>query len=253
MKPILIGSRALKHWFPDFKREPSDTDYISEDETLPGDVKFCPSFKYLAEKYPEAIASPNILYTLKLSHSFWDVFWDKTMFDLTFLREKGARVEDEELYKLLYKDCAARYGKKQVFLNKENNEFFDDGVPRIYEHDSIHEAVANYERPLYFKIKKDEASAQTFRELFDLLSREDKIKLCLEEIHVVALERFLIPSDFRANWRGAVYKSIKLLITSMTSGYFARFLSENFVDIYVKNADNSFITKFKNSQKLIKL
>jgi len=33
---ILIGSSAIKHWYPDFKREPKDLDYIvGEDEILP--------------------------------------------------------------------------------------------------------------------------------------------------------------------------------------------------------------------------
>ena len=28
---ILIGSKAIKYWFPDFPRDPKDTDYIVDD------------------------------------------------------------------------------------------------------------------------------------------------------------------------------------------------------------------------------
>jgi hypothetical protein len=242
---MLIGSQAAKYWFSDFPRQPKDIDYISEEEINDSDSKFCPSFKYLLEKYPVKIASPEILYTLKVSHSFWDIKWDKTVFDIRFFQSKGIKL-NEELFYILYKDCEKRYGVKKAYLNKSNESFFEDGVERKYIHDDIHRAISYYEQPLYEKIKNDNTKALTSKELFLNLSLEDKIKLCEEEIFVTALERFLIPKNFNIPPKVAYLKACKSLIVSMSKGWFPKFIVENYLDIS-KNNDYNFIVKFKKA------
>lgn len=243
---MLIGSKAAKHWFPEF-REPHDTDYISEEEIDNTDSKFCPSFAKVIEKYPnDSIANPQVLYTLKVSHAFWDIHWEKTMADIRFFQSKKITL-DEELFTHLYHDCELRYGKKQAYLNKSNDDFFKDGVTRKYVHDDIHAAMAFYDRPLYHRIKKDQDKALTSGDLFLQLSHEDKIKLCQEEIYVTALERFIIPANFE---RLTPFKSYldacKLLITSMTKGWFPKFIVENWIDISTNNRYD-YVRKFKQA------
>lgn len=34
MKMIIIGSTAIKHWFPDFPREPKDVDYATNGDKV---------------------------------------------------------------------------------------------------------------------------------------------------------------------------------------------------------------------------
>lgn len=242
---MLIGSQAIKHYFSDFPRIPKDIDYISENEVINTDSKFCPSFKLILDKYPnQEICPVDILYTLKVSHSFWNIHWEKTMFDIKFFQLKGIKSLNDEIFKSLYKDCELRYGKKKSYLNKSNEDFFIDGVKRKYIHDDLHLAMAFYEFPLYEKIKKDLSKAMTSYDLFLNLSQEDKIKLCQEEIYVTALERFLIPSDFSMPPFTAYTKACRLLITSMTKGWFPKFLVENWIDISHNNKYD-FIGKFK--------
>ena len=244
---MLIGSKAARHWFPDF-REPKDTDYISANEIVKTDSKYCPSFQLILNKYPNApIAPPQVLFTLKVSHAFWDIHWDKTMYDICFFRTKGVTL-DEELFKSLYADCELRYGKKQAYLKKSNDEFFEDGVTRKYVHDDLHKAMAFYDAPLYERIKHDTNSAFTDYNLFLKLSYEDKIKLCKEEIYVTALERFMIPNNFDKPRHSCYLKAAKLLITSMTKGWFAKFMVENWIDI-CKNDGYDFRSKFEDKLK----
>ena len=240
---MLIGSRAAKHWFSDF-REPKDTDYMSDESIEGAEVKFCPSYKLAIEKYKTEIAPPELLYSLKFSHAFWDIHWNKTIFDISFFQQKGIKL-DEELLPLLYKDCEARYGKKKSYLNVSNDKFFDDKVERVYIHDDIHRAIAFYKEPLFEKIKENKEKALTSRKMFDSLNLDDKLKLCREEIYVTALERELIPNNFERDIQGAYRVAIKKLITQMTSGWFPRFILENWQEL--KRIDINYVEKFKQN------
>ncbi len=248
MNIMLIGSKAAQHHFPDFPRTPKDTDYISKDEIDRADAKYCPSFELILQKYPGVeVAPPTILYTMKVSHSFWDIFWEKTMYDILFFQSKGFSGVDESIFQALYQDHEQRYGKKKGCLNKDNERFFEDGVQRVYVHDSLHEAVAFYEAPLYTKIKSDQSKALTSKALFDKLSFENKVKLCLEEIYVTALERFMIPNDFRIHHKSAFFKAVKLLVTSMSRGWFPKWIVEHYTEI--RNASTDYTIPFKQALK----
>jgi len=227
---LIFGSTALNHWFPD-SRTPKDLDIIDRDVKSHNETYWVPSFEYILENNKDSkYVDPNFLYTIKLSHSFWDVKWDKTIFDIIFLKSKGC-IADEDLYKGLVKDWQVVHGKKKVNLNKENKQFFSDNVTRKYDHDDLHLLVKHYSRPLYESIKSDLNSAKCEKNLFTLLSHDDKILLCREEIFVVALERFLIPSNFHMNQKAAINKAIKQLVTTMTTGWFPRFIVENIKEI----------------------
>jgi len=240
---LIIGSTALHHWFPD-SREPKDFDIIQSPleknileyfgfNYLKGKVEkyWLNSFQYILDNNIDfKFVDPNFLYTIKLSHSFWDVKWDKTIYDIIFLKNKGCQA-DEVLYKMLVNEWKLVHGKKKVNLNKNNDEFFKDNVKREYEHDELHILVAHYDRPLYERIKPDLNKANCSYKMFTDLSFEDKIKLCREEIFVVALERYLIPNDFVANEKAAFHKALKHLVTSMSFGWFPRFIVENIKEI----------------------
>ena len=230
MKKVLIGSRATLHWFPDF-RKVDDTDYL-----IDGDMKSTKEVEYhnanlgvgLRKILDESgdIASPTFLYTLKMSHCFWPINWSKTMHDIKFFQQKSVSL-DEELFALLYQDWVKIHGKKKAYLKKENDDFFKDGVDRKYVHDDIHRAIAYYDEPMFEKLKRDRASAMLDHDMFLALSYEDKLKLCREEIYVVSLERFLIPKDLRMSANVAYQGACRLLVTSMTKGWFPKFIAEN--------------------------
>lgn len=238
---LIFGSTALKHWFPD-AREPKDLDIISREDKNTGEVYWTPAFEYLLENNGDhEYVFPNFLYTIKLSHSMWDVKWDKTLHDIKFLKRKGCIV-DEPFYKLLIKDWSVLHGAKKAKLNKSNEDFFKDYVKRKYDHDFLHETVAYYGRPLFESIKEDLSMVQCSKKLFDKLSHLDKIRLCKEEMFVIALERYLIPNDFVFSERAAFRKAFKHLVTSMTAGWFPRFIMENAEEI-LNNQDWSWKNK----------
>jgi len=250
MSKILIGSRAAKHWWPDFPREPEDFDYISDEpQTEKEDSHWNDGVAYLAGKYPDVIAGPNTLYTLKLSHVYFlpDKF-NKTIFDIVWMQNKDC-VVDEDLYERLYKQWEHTHGAKKAKLTENNESFFKNTVNRVYEHDSLHDAMKYYDEPMFQKIKIDKTKAQVSKKLFLELPRQDQINLCLEEIHVVALERFLIPREFRMHPKAARAEAVKLLVTSMSKGWFPRFICENFSCIHVKNNNNDFVERFNVALK----
>lgn len=260
MNKILIGSHAIKHWFSDFPREPKDIDYICPEPSKEKGVEhhWNKSFECFYDIFNDAkmnVASPWFLYTLKVSHSFFDVHWGKTLRDIVFLQSKGYNACDEEMFVSFYAEWELKHGKKRAFLAEKNEDFFKTNVKRKYVHDSIHEAVALYDRPMFERVKDDLSKAFVSKKRFMELLEDDKDKLCLEEIHVIALERFLIPRNFQMNPKSARLEAAKILITSATKGWFPKYLVENFRRLHELNNDNSFVDKFKEKEKqgLIKL
>ena len=75
-------------------------------------------------------------------------------------------------------------------------------------------------------IRKDQNSPLCDEKMFTELSFDDRIKTALEEIHVIATERILVHKNIPL--KHARYKALKHLITSMTKGWFNRFLVVNF-------------------------
>lgn len=245
MKRLLVGSTAATAHFPDFPRKPVDRDYFAPPSasTPLDDCHWHPSFEYILEKYPGDVAPPTLLYTLKVSHSFWPHMWEKTMSDIAFFQFKGVKL-DEEVYTILYKAWEEVFGPKKAFLAEDNEFFFKSTVKRRYIHDDIHAAVAFNDEPMYMKIKTDKSKAMVSRRMFEALSYEAQIQTCLEEIYVVALERYLIPQNFRMHAKVARLYAAKDLITSMTKGWFPKKIVENWTTIHVNNRDNSFVQKF---------
>lgn len=251
MKKMLIGSQAMRHHISNFPREPQDIDYIYENGVIRVDNvdHECEGIKRIFELYNTDIAPPDLLYTLKVSHAFFSNIWfKKTMFDIRWYQQNGHINTfgglNEELFKLLYKDWEKMYGSKKANLNMKNEDFFTEHVNRIYEHDFIHDCVKFYDTPMYDKIKINKKLAKVEKNLFDKLSFDDKIKTCLEETYVIALERFLIPKQFGLHYKVAVHGALKLLITKMTKGWFPKFMVTNISEID-KQTNNEFIKKFK--------
>lgn len=191
---------------------------------------------------------PEILYALKAAHCNWDIHWNKTVSDIIFFHSHGVELK-KDLYDRFLKDFRRIHGDKWAKLKgKDATSFFEDAVKRKYVHDSIHEAVAYYDKPLYERILSGRG-VECSKEKFDNLSFDDKIKLVREEIFVTALERFIIPNNFFSKHR-AYYLSLKKLATTMSSGWFSFFIISN-LPILVRMEDD-YVTKFKQNQdKLI--
>lgn len=249
---MIIGSTAAKYWFPEF-RKPKDIDFLSSKKVMTQGEQsywFGDSSEYIVQNCARSMfATPQILYTLKAAHAKWDIHWQKTMDDILFFQRQGLSL-DEKLYALLMVDFTRLHGKKWAALEGKNAKtFFEDAVSRKYVHDSIHDAVAFYERPLYERILKSGTGVGCSKEKFFELSKEDRVKLVKEEVYVTALERYLVPNDFKySSWR-AYSQSLKKLITTMSSGWFSKFIIENYSELF--KPDSDYVTRFKqNKNKL---
>ncbi len=231
---ILIGSLAAKHWFPDFYRKTKDTDYILPDsknkiqktDTDIVEFHYSKGFDWLLENEGE-IASPDALYTIKVSHSFWNVHWAKTMQDISFLQDKGCKVIPE-FFDLLYKDWLEIHdSKKKINFDEANSTFFKNTIDRKIPHDRLHEIIVEPNEPAYKKLKYDQSKAKIEEDLFEKLSFDEKRNVCLEETYVIALERFLIPENFKQNSYVAFMRAAKKVIIDLNKGFVPYFFVTN--------------------------
>lgn len=231
---LIIGSTAAYHWFPD-ARKPFDIDLLTPAKISTSDSKECFVDSQWHEVAEEIIkvntdpvfADPDILFTLKVSHAHWNVKWDKTMYDIEFLKRKGAKL-NYRLYHMLVKVWETVHGAKRVNMNQPMSEFFKDAVQREYDHERLHELVAFYDRPLHERLRTDHNTAWCSQELFDNMSDDDQFKTALEEMMATAIERSLLKAGCkRSDIMVAMSKAHFQLCTSMTKGWFARFLILN--------------------------
>lgn len=216
---LLYGSCALKHWFGSDVRPPNDIDIIGKD------YDWIPSFQHILDNNIDSqYVDVNFLFTIKCSHAAWDIRWDKTIKDICFMKNKEIEI-DKTLFKLLYNDWKYVHGNKKVKMNISNNIFFTGTVTRKYNHDELHKLLAFYDEPLHNKIREDLSRPLCSEDLFLSLSFDDRIKCALEEIHVIATERYVLNG---CPFKHAKYKALRQLITSMTTGWFNLFLILNF-------------------------
>lgn len=231
---LIVGSTAAYHWFPDF-RKPKDIDLLTPATIKTNDSTVCIIDTQWHEVGEEIIklnkdpvfADPDILFTLKVSHAHWDVKWDKTMWDIEFLKRKDARL-NYRLYHMLVAVWERVHGPKKVNMSKTMDVFFQDAVQREHDHEHLHELVAFYDRPLHERLRPDHGTAWCSQERFDDLSDDDQCKTALEEMMAVAIERSRLTEQSRKSEKlSAMSKAHFKLCTSMTKGWFARFLILN--------------------------
>ena len=266
----IIGSTALKHWFPE-AREPGDVDAlrgeydpypITESISAGGQtymvlpnadvyrhLSFAPYFDF------PHVATPDELYTIKVSHSFWELpnrSWSKHMADLLFLKRKGAKLIPD-LYAALYKVWEEKHGRKKVNLQMEADDFFRDAVKRVYDHDSLHRSVAYTPgKPLYESILSEDRSVAMDMAKLKALPYDDQVRLFREEIYATALERKLVPTNYAISPGAAYIWALRRTITSLTKGWSALFIVENF-DVFRRPDVDYLARHLANRDRLIRL
>ena len=254
MRGLIIGSTAAQRWFPEW-RDPSDFDVFTDDPDFFGDKLPVDHFWHQRlEPWVLAtlrVATPNELYTIKVSHSQWELpgdSWLKHVEDAMALKKRGALLIPE-FHDDLVTIWTAVHGRKKVDLTQDKDAFFSDAVRRIYDHDSLHYSVAYGDRPLYESVMKDGASVQTDMAKVKALPFEDQVRLFREEIYATALERWVIPADYRCSPRWAYARALRKTIVSLTKGWSSRFLIENF-DAFRK-PDIDYVKHHKSKSHLL--
>lgn len=213
---ILVGDHVEKHVDEriDFIHSTSILEYLHDNNLV-----------------VDHVADLNVAYTLKLSHIYYmnGVQFRKHVSDLMMLRGMGAQVI-EDLYTIAHNDWNQKYGANKVSLNKKSRDFFTGKVDRFFEHDSIHEMLAYYDEPMFRKILVDGEEVLTSKVKFDNLTYKDKLITVWEEANVLTLERSIIPAATKPE-ESTLYtlyaKQLELLVTRYTTGWFPRFIAEN--------------------------
>ena len=210
---MIIGSTAIKYHFLDFPREPKDIDIIALDEynkqdliRVHKDVHHCKVeilinpvlINWFKGNIPQ-ICPLNELYTLKISHCFWDLengSWTKHMWDVQWLKEKDCKFIPELFYEL-FNYWEELHGKrKSSNLQMSAEQFFDNVVNFPVEHDYLHTLLVqhdyfgNQNLPMYIKILKDGAEVDVSEEKFNKLTEKEKFNLVFEEVAIMSTERY---------------------------------------------------------------
>jgi hypothetical protein len=233
----LIGSHAARRHFSDF-REPHDVDFHTADADEAENFK--QKYRDAGKRPPDVFvdqrleewpywgpfATPEELYTMKVSHAFWEINrdpnnWNKHMSDVIFFQRKGVDF-NRELYNILrpiWKDLHAPH-RTSLAQNKKN--FFNDAVKRIYDHDSIHASIAYGDHPLYedILVPGEEVMVDNDR-FFNDMDLETQLKCVREEVYATALERILIPRDYSGSPGAAYAWALRRTITSLFKGEWA--------------------------------
>jgi hypothetical protein len=201
----------------------------------------------------------------------------KTMSDIIFLRSKVKDSEYEKWINLLPNQLIVKLREEESYnyahpkLNVSSKDFFNgDGVQYVYDHDSIHEAVAlmrtenGYEskpRPAYTMYMKENSEVMTCKERFFSPFLDDKVRLygVYEESCVLALERSQIPHGLgkeggpTARW--SFEMALMKVCTSITSGWFRAYAWENYhrvMELYNELGEDEYIQRFQKNQHLLK-
>lgn len=221
---LIIGSSAIKNYFPDFNRKPKDIDYVVEDSTNYENSK---GVEYLSNpiilKYQkDGYLKPELLLSLKISHLFHDINWFKHVYDVQFLLSKGIKYKKDIIDELIpyWNETHTKIRKSNLMLTKE--DFFTNAVNKdTDQHDYLHTLINPI--PMYTLLLKDGAEVELDENKWNVLSNEDKAKVVYEETAVMAWERY---DDI--HWREAYKIQLKDNIIKHFPSYIAMYAIENY-------------------------
>lgn len=246
--PVLIGSRALDFWdkrYGDgtFKLSPNaDWDVIS-DVPIEGTEWHDPHFLNNAEMVdlftsiytvefngiPLRVMHMEGLAVIKRSHLWRDLSFQKHITHYHKYLRKYFYPSPEYHHRL---DLSyAEFKQSHPKLNKSLDDFFTDGVKKLYDHDWLHELYAYYDEPLYKRLQRDPHSAWCSEDLWDKLNYSDKERCVAEEVQVIATERFLVPNDWNFSCKRAYLQALDKVCTTLCSGYFRDFAIDYYPEI----------------------
>lgn len=256
MKNILIGSRAMQYWLAPntvVLKQTTDWDIISSypiDQSEWHDRWLLNNDSFDSYTSEDAVVDfnghklyvmhPEGLAIIKRSHLWRTIgfnkhitYWHKYIKHwLDIISEDGKRLLKERT--LMTHERYPQTGPN-LMLSKE--QFFDDAVEKVYDHDYLHSLFANYERPLYAELQKSHA-VMCYHELWENLTYEKKVLCIQEEVNVLATERFLVPSNFEYNPKAAYLKALEKVCTTVTKGWFRDFAIDNYpavISVYNSN------------------
>lgn len=242
----LIGSAAL-HEFTncDFK----DYDLVLEGENIQPEqgIDIAPQELFDEELYtkydsgivaetpvgPAKVIDPIGLMLIKRSHLFRPISFQKHIRSYHALYAEYGKYIDTDYRRLLKNRISLtkqKFGDRTPSLKKSKEDFFDDYVKKVYDHDEIHLATCYYDRPIYERMKPDADLVWCSKDLWEQLPHKDKIRCVREEGYAIAIERFLLwkrgyPEKF------AFSAAVEKICTTLTGSWFRDFSIDNWPEI----------------------
>jgi hypothetical protein len=223
-------------------------------------IDHLPGFQYLDNEIGSSLryANATTLLDIKRSHIFRPRNFEKHIADYHWLRNYLIDSGFEPVFHTyLDKDQETINGGKlrTPSLMKSKDDFFDDKVVKVFEHDDIHKVMAHKEQPMYTFMQKEGTDVFCSKSLWDKFSHEDKIMTVLEEAYVIALERKVIPHIFLGEKHWTDEESFKWALmricTTLCKGWFRQFAVDNYFEILNKhNLDysNIFLSAYENGE-----
>src|SRR5574338_131380 len=192
------------------------------------------------------IPTLNQLYTIKMSHRFLknSPHFLKTMRDIQLMKTNGAHIP--EIYNEWFKQREKEtYNYSHPNLNQNKSEFFDknSGVEYIYDHDTIHLAMAHMCKPAYVFFKDDEKEVMCSKKKFFEQPLNVQLFSVLEETYVLALERSQIPFINKVDPLKSFKIALEKVCTSISSGWWREFAYDHY-DQVLEMYDEKYVDKF---------
>lgn len=172
---------------------------------------------------------PDYSLMLKMSHRFLrnSRHFHKTRRDILFLERQGYTLPSFAKTWLPIRESET-YDYSHPSLNQNKEDFFRDDF-YVYDHDTIHEAVALYGTPAYQKIKTGEVKVS--RELFERQSFDIQLATVYEESATLSLERWMIPNDMKSDPVTGFKIALSKVCTSIASGWWREFAWRHYDDV----------------------
>ena len=114
---------------------------------------------------------------------------------------------------------------------QSKTDFFDDAVKKIYDHDYLHTLVAFDSVPIYVKMLRDPSLAWCEKSVWDTFTDSEKTRCVAEETYVIAIERFMVPSNWKTPAKLAYMKALNKVCTTLCSGWFRDWAIDHYPDV----------------------
>jgi hypothetical protein len=214
--------------------------------------------------YSRGEAGIPILCALKKAHLVHPKKWHHHIKEYRYLKDEWLLLAGkpfvpsdygpltDKIYKLHRKEILA-IAKPHPKLNTKKSQFFEDAEFKIFDHDTIHEAVALGKVPAYTLMNDGEVWVS--RKKWRKMTEKQRFNCVVEEASVLALERAIIPSLYlnKVRYRGAKWAfeyAMFKICTTITSGWFRDYCIEQYWKAVENRPDfiNAFFEGFKSGQ-----
>lgn len=179
-----------------------------------------------------ALKKAHLIHPKKWNHHMREYKILKNSLGITVFSPKAYGEEVSQIFKTHRAEVLA-FAKPHPKLNVDKSYFFEDAEFKIFDHDTIHQAVALGSVPAYTLMQDGQVWCS--RKKWNALNEEERKRCVIEEACVLALERSIIPAvylnvPFRGD-RWAYEFALFKVCTTITSGWFRDYAIEHYWEI----------------------